>query len=221
MYVALVELSVGVASVLMASAPVFTLALAALARMEPLTARGLAGAVLAVGGIAVLSLRSFNGEVPFGYLLAAILAPILVAASTIVAKRLPRTDPVATNAVGMIVGAALLVPASLVAGETWALPQSGETWAATAWLVLAGSVGLFWCFLFVVKRWTASASAYALPLMPVVAVALAALFLDEGFGLEEAVGGLLVIAGAYLGSVGGDGRRSLAPAGLRARRTLG
>jgi drug/metabolite transporter (DMT)-like permease len=201
MYVALVELSVGVASVLMASVPVFALALAALQRLEALTVRGLAGGALAIAGIAVLSARSLGGDIPLRYLLAGLVAPIVVAQAAIVAKRFPRTDPVATNAVGMLVGAALLGAASLVAREAWTLPQAGATWAATAWLVVGGSVGLFWLFLFVVQRWTASASTYAVPLMPVVAVALAAVLTGEAVGPLEAAGGVLVIAGAYVGAL--------------------
>jgi drug/metabolite transporter (DMT)-like permease len=199
LYVSMVELSVGVASVLMAAVPVLTLALGALQRLEPFTLRGLAGGALAIGGIAVLSARTLGGDVPLRYLLAAIVAPVVVAQSTIVAKRFPRTDPVATNAVGMLVGAALLVVSSLAAGEAWTLPREGDTLAAVAWVVVAGSVGLFWLFLFVVQRWTASASTYALPLMPVVAVALAVPIEGEAIGLPELVGGLLVIAGAYVG----------------------
>jgi drug/metabolite transporter (DMT)-like permease len=213
MYVALVELTVGVASVLMAAVPVLTLALAALQRIEPLTVRGLAGGALCLVGIAVLSAHSLGGDVPLRYLLAAIVAPVVVAESTIVVKRFPRTDPIATNAVGMLVGASLLAVASVAAGETWALPQAGATWAAAAWLVLAGSVGLFWLFLVVVKRWTASASTYAIPLMPVVAVGLAAVLLGETIELQEAVGAVLVIGAVYLGAVSaGRPRPEVAPA---------
>lgn len=201
MYIALTELSVGVASVLMATVPVLTLLLAALQRLERITGRGLVGGALAVAGIAVLSVRSLGGDIPLRYLLAAIAAPIAAAQSTVVVKRFPRTHPVATNAVGMLVGAALLAVASVAAGEAWTLPQEGATWVATAWLVVAGSVGLFWLFLFVVQRWTASATTYALPLMPVVAVALAAVLTDETIGLLEVVGGVLVIAGAYVGAL--------------------
>jgi drug/metabolite transporter (DMT)-like permease len=207
MYVALVELSVGVASVLMATVPVFTLALAALQRLEPLTVRGLAGGALAVAGIGVLSARTLGGDVPFRYLLAALVAPVVIAQAAIVAKRFPRTHPIATNAVGMLVGAAMLAVASLVAGEAWTVPRQGATWAAGAWLVAAGSVGLFWLFLFVVQRWTASASTYAVPLMPVVAVALAAGVTGEAVGPLEAAGGLLVIAGAYVGALRRERRR--------------
>ena len=217
LYIALVELSAGVASVLMATAPLFTLALAVILRMEKFTARGLVGGALAVAGIAVLSARSLDGKIALGYLLAALAAPLVVAGSTIAAKRFPRTDPIATNAVGMTVGAALLAILSLGAGESWTVPKQGSTWAATAWLVLAGSVGFFWCILFVVKRWTASVSTYVLPLMPVVAVALGALLLGEAIGPEEGAGALLVIAGAYVavlrqGRTGADAPPAAAPA---------
>lgn len=199
LYIALVELSVGVASVLMATVPVLTLVLAALQRLERFTARRLIGGALAVGGIAVLSLHSLSGDVPVGHLIAALVAPVAVAQSTIVAKRFPRTDPVATNAVGMLAGTVVLAIASVAAGESWAVPRQGETWGAAIWLALAGSVGMFWLYLVVVRRWAASAATYALPLMPVVAVALAAVLRDESIGLEEVAGGLLVIAGVYVG----------------------
>jgi drug/metabolite transporter (DMT)-like permease len=208
MYFALVELSVGVASVLMATTPIFTLLLAALIRLEPFTAAGLVGGALAVAGMALLSTRTIGGDVPFRYFLAALLAPIVVASSTIAVKHFPRTDPVATNAVGMLVGALLLAVASLAAGEAWSIPTQGETWAASVWLVLAGSVGLFWCFLFVVARWTASASVFAIPLMPVVAVALGAGLLGERLGPAELTGGVLVVLGAYVGAI----RRPRTPA---------
>jgi drug/metabolite transporter (DMT)-like permease len=211
MYSALVELTVGVASVLMATVPVFTLVLAALQRVEPLSFRGLAGGALAVAGIAVLSVHSLGGDIPLRYLLAALAAPVVIAQSTIVAKRFPRTDPIATNAVGMLAGAALLAVASLVAGESWTVPHAGRTWLAAAWLVLAGSVGLFWLFLLVVQRWTASASTYAIPLMPIVAVALAAVLTGEEVGIELAGGGVLVIAGVYVGALWRERRPAVAP----------
>ncbi|MBD0328622.1 MAG: EamA family transporter [Thermoleophilia bacterium] len=212
MYIALVELTAGVASVLMATVPVLTLLLAALQRMEPITLRGLAGGALAVAGIAVLSARSLGGDIPFRYLLAALVAPIVIAEAAIVAKRFPKTHPVGTNVVGMFVGAALLAATSLALGEAWTLPRDGATWIASAWLVAAGSVGLFWLFLFVVQRWTASASTYSLPLMPVVAIGLAAVLADEGIGWLEAAGGLLVIAGAYVGVLRRERRPAVVPA---------
>ena len=220
MYYALQGLSVGVASVLMATVPLFALALATLQGMERLSARGVLGGALAVAGIAVLSLGTLGGDVGGRHLVAALAAPVVVAQSAIVAKRFPRTDPLATNAFGMLVGAALLLVGSAAAGEAWSVPPDAATWAAAAWLVLAGSVGLFWLFLFVVQRWTASATTYALPLMPVVAVALAALLLGDAVGLAEAVGAVLVIAGAYVGAITAERRDPEAPAAASSPRVI-
>jgi drug/metabolite transporter (DMT)-like permease len=212
LYVALVELSVGVASVLMASVPILTVVLAALQRLEPLTARGLLGGALVIAGIGVLSVRSVGGDEPLGYLLAALLAPLVVAQSTIVAKRFPGTHPVSTNAVGMLVGGGLLAVASLATGEAWALPRAGATVAAAVWLVVAGSVGLFWSFLVVVQRWTASASTFVVPLMPLVALALAVGLTGEPLHREELAGAVLVLGGVYVGVLRGDRReQAVAP----------
>ena len=204
LYIALVELSAGVGSVLMATVPLLTLALAVLQRMERFTARGLAGGVLAIGGIAVLSVHSLGGDVPFRYLLAALVAPLAVAQSTIVVKRFPRADPIATNAVGMLAGTALLTSASLAWGESWTVPQARDTWLAVAWLVVVGSVAMFWLLLLIVRRWTASATSYVLPLMPIVAVALDAGLNGETVGLEVIAAGLLVIVGVYVGALRGS-----------------
>lgn len=47
------------------------------------------------------------------------------------------------NAVGMLVGAVLLLAFSAMAGEAWQLPTQPEVVAAVAYLVTLGSVGLF------------------------------------------------------------------------------
>lgn len=57
-------------------------------------------------------------------------------------------------------------------------------------------MSLFWLFLHVIEKWTASAAAYVLALMPVVAVTLAALIADEPITIQLVAGGLLLIAAA-------------------------
>ena len=68
---------------------------------------------------------------------------------------------------------------SVVIGEPHALPSQGATWAAIAYLVSIGTVGVFLLFLFVLQRWQASAVAYIFVLAPFVSVGLAAGFLGE------------------------------------------
>ncbi|MDQ3734547.1 MAG: EamA family transporter, partial [Actinomycetota bacterium] len=183
-YFALLEISIGMSAVIMATVPLFTLILAVLHGQERFTGRGIVGGFLAVAGIGVLSLNSLEADVPLLYVLAAVLGAVAVAESTVVVKGFPRAHPVTTNGVGMVAGALLLWIASVVAAESWIVPEQARTWASLGWLVIAGSVALFYLALFVIGRWTASASAYILTLMPVVAVALGALLADEPITLE-------------------------------------
>jgi drug/metabolite transporter (DMT)-like permease len=201
LYFALLEISIGMSAVIMATVPLFTLILAVLHGQERFTTRGLVGGVLAVTGIGVLSLNSLEADVPLLYVLAAVLGAVAVAESTVLVKGFPRAHPVTTNGVGMVAGALLLWIASVVAAESWIVPEQARTWASLGWLVVAGSVGLFYLALFVIGRWTASASAYVLTLMPVVAVALGALLADEPITPEVVGGTALVLLAVYVGAI--------------------
>jgi drug/metabolite transporter (DMT)-like permease len=206
LYYALVGLAAGTTSVIVAAVPLFTLLIAVAARQERLTARGLIGGCLAVAGIAILSLGTLEGGLGRHYLVAAILGSVAAAGSSVVAKGLPDVHPVNMNALGMLAGTAFLAVGSLALGESWALPRSAATWIAVAWLVLLGSVALFQLFLYVIHRWTASAAAYAVTGMPVVAVGLGALMLDQPITLPVIVGGAMVMVAVYVGAISGAGR---------------
>lgn len=201
LYFALVGLAAGTASVLVASVPLMTLILAVAHGQERFSLRGVVGGLLAIVGIAILSASSLGGDLRPIYVVAALVGVIAIAESSVLVKGFPRAHPVTTNAIGMVTGTIFLAPMSLILGESWTVPEETQTWVVLAWLVLAGSVGLFVLFLFVIARWTASASVYALTLMPVVAVALGALLADEPVTIELVVGGLIVLAGVYVGAL--------------------
>jgi len=128
-------------------------------------------------------------------------AAVAAAEAGVVVKGFPRGHPLSTNAVGMTAGALLLWIASVFAAESWTVPQQGRTWVALAWLVLAGSVALFYLVLFVIARWTASATAYSLTLMPVVAVVLGAVLAGEPITAEVVAGTVLVMLAVYVGAI--------------------
>jgi drug/metabolite transporter (DMT)-like permease len=201
LYFALLELSAGMAAVIMAMVPLFTLVLAVGHGQERLTAAGVIGGLLAVAGVAVLSLRSLDGQLRFISVVAAVGAAAAASESAVVVKGFPRPHPVTTNAVGMIAGALLLWVVSAVASEPWTVPNLAQTWAALGWLVIAGSVGLFYLFVFVIGHWKASATAYALTLMPVVAVTLGAVLAGELITPEVVVGAALVVVAVYVGAI--------------------
>ena len=111
--------------------------------------------------------------------------------------------PIATNAVGMLVGGLMLLALSLVVGESHSLPRTTVTGVAVVYLCVIGSIGLFGLFLAMLRRWTASASSYALVAMPLVAIALGAVVRGETITPVFVVGGALVAVGVYVGALSG------------------
>ncbi len=56
-------------------------------------------------------------------------------------------------------------------------------------------------YLFVLARWSASRTTYGFLIIPVVTVALSAWLDDEKVGLGLVLGGVLVLAGVYVGAL--------------------
>jgi uncharacterized membrane protein len=191
-YWGLVHVPAGQAAVIGALLPLVTLFLAIAQGLERLGWRALAGGVVAVAGVALVSGEQVRGDVPLVSVLALLAGIVCGAEASIIVKRLPPSDPVATNAVAMTVGAVVLLALSAVSGETRTLPVEGATWVAFAYLVSFGTVGVFLLFLFILTRWQASAVSYLFVLAPFVSVALAAWLLGEEVTLVTAVGALLV-----------------------------
>ena len=206
MYVALLGISAGTTSTVLACVPLITLVLAVIHRQERFTVHGVVGGLFAVAGITVMSVRGLGAELPILSLLAAVGGAFAFAESGVVVKGFPKSHPITTNAVGMAVGAVALFMGSAVSGEAWTVPQEARTWLVLVWLVVGGSIGLFGLFVFVIKRWTASASAYAITLMPVISVTLGAVLADETITPEVIAGGALVVFGVYAGAL--SARRS-------------
>jgi drug/metabolite transporter (DMT)-like permease len=200
-YYALVEIHAGVGQTLLALVPLATLLLAVLQRQEHLRLAALVGTVLSLVGIGVVSGLSDSGSVPVLSLLAVLGAVLCFAEGTVLARRFPSVHPVTANAVGMAVGAAILVVLALVFGDAIEVPERGATWLALAYLVVLGSGPVFVLYLFVVRRWSASRAAYDFVVIPLVTIVLSAWIDDEPIGAGLIVGGLLVLAGVYVGAL--------------------
>ncbi|CAN5651057.1 hypothetical protein BH18ACT13_BH18ACT13_13420 [soil metagenome] len=181
--------------------PLATLLLAVLQRQERFRVIALVGAIVGLGGIVVMSRTSLPESVPLLSLLAAVASALCVAQAAVFLRFFPRAHPVTMNALGMATGAVLLLAGSLLAGELHPLPRDGETLAALVYLIVVGSVLVFVLYLFVLARWSASRTTYGLLIIPVVTVALSAWLDDEKVGLGLVLGGVLVLAGVYVGAL--------------------
>lgn len=211
------EVPAGLGGTIMASVPLLTVMLAAAHRLEPLRLRAIIGAVVAFAGIAVMSSGALAGDVSAVSVLAIVVAATAAAESGIVLKLLSSAHPVVTNAIGMSVGATLLLLLSLIVGESWNAPTSPSVWAALIYLAIA-SPFLFMLIVYVIQRWTATGASYQFVLFPIVSVIGGALLLGEDVTSSLLLGAPLVLVGVYIGalatdraseaSVSADGERS-------------
>ena len=121
-YWALVRVTAGTATVVLALVPLVTLLLASAHGFERLSRRAVAGSLLAVVGITWIAIGP--GEVTLALLplLALVVAMVCVGESVIVSKMISANHPAITNAVSLTVGALTLLGMSALTGEQWALP---------------------------------------------------------------------------------------------------
>jgi drug/metabolite transporter (DMT)-like permease len=89
----------------------------------------------------------------------------------------------------------------LLTGERWVLPTQQDTWAAMVYLVLAGSVAVFWLYVFVLRRWTASAASFEFLLIPLATIPFSAVLTHEVITPVMLLGGAVILAGVYFGAL--------------------
>lgn len=200
-YWGLQRVPAGLAAVVMASAPLFTFGLARLHGQEEFRWRPLVGGLVALAGITFVFSRSVSTDVPLTSLLAIVATAICFAEASVVVKQFPKSHPITTNALGMLTGAIVLGVLSFGFGEPHPAPVLPATWVALAYLVLLGSTTAFVLFLFLLKHWSATAVAYQFVLFPLVAVTVSALLEGTVVSPSFVLGGLVVLAGVYMGVV--------------------
>lgn len=205
LYWGLLRVQAGMTQVLLASVPLLTFLFAIAHRQEAFRWRTLAGALLAVGGIALVFLEHLRANVPLVYILAIILGAACFAEANVVIKDFPMGHPISTNVVGMASGALILFVISLIFREIPVVPLHATTWISLAYLILFGSCAVFILSLFVLKRWTAFAVSYTFVLMPFITILASAWLTGEKLSPALFAGAALVIAGVYVGVLGANG----------------
>jgi drug/metabolite transporter (DMT)-like permease len=191
----------GMAQVLLALTPLLTLVVAILYRQETFRWRALAGGLLALTGIALVFREQILLNVPVLSLLAILLASLSIAVASVIIKGFPSTHPVTTNAIAMASGSLVFAAMMLISREMPVLPVRTDTWLAQIYLIVIGSCVVFGMMLFVLKRWSASATAYGMVVMPFVTIAASSWLTGETITPVFAVGAALVLLGVYVGAL--------------------
>lgn len=188
----------GLTSVIYATIPISTALFAWGLGLERPTALKLGGALVALGGVAIIFSGEITGRLPALPLAAVLFAATCAALSGVVLKRGPRQSPVGANAVGALVGFAVCLVASLLAGEPHALPSSPRAVLPILYLTVAGSLVAFGLYAWLVNHWKVTRISFISVVVPLVAVTLGAAFRHERLTAADGMGSLLVMAGLLL-----------------------
>lgn len=193
----------GLASLLFAAMPLFTALIAdRVLPGERLTSARLTGIVVGLVGVAVVCVGGLDPSLGWEAVpgsAAVLLAALLFSAGVVWLKRSgARAHPFVTVAVQSMVGAALLLPVSMVLEPEpigrLDLPAVG----LYAYLVLVMSCFTQSVYVWLIKRVDATRIAYISCVVPVIAVAAGALVLSEPVTWALVAGGAGVVAGLYL-----------------------
>lgn len=196
---ALIYLPAGINSLLANSSPLMIALVSVPVLQERLSRRALAGLVLGFAGVVLIALRGGAGAAalePVGVALSLTAAALWAAYTAIGRRVLPGQDPLAMGAATCLVGVVPLGLLVLFEGATDRL--LGLSPAVAVQLVWCGVVatGLtLTAWVYALKRMPAASVASFQYLIPLFALVIAAILLDEQLTPSVLFGALLVVGG--------------------------
>jgi drug/metabolite transporter (DMT)-like permease len=194
--------SVAHSAFLLALTPILVLVLAAITRVEPITARKAAGMALAVAGVVILNLfPPAAGPRPsaLGDLFI-FLAGLMFALFTVAGKRATaRHTSVTVNAFAYVGGALALAPVTLWQAVPFSFASvSLAGWLSLAYMAVFPSVVCYLIYYYALTHIPASRVAAFSYLQPVLATVLGVLALGERVTPPLVLGGAIIFSGVYL-----------------------
>jgi drug/metabolite transporter (DMT)-like permease len=189
----------GVAALLVGTIPLWFAILARVAFGDRLGRRATIGLILGFAGLALLvDPTGHGGAKPLGAFAIAFGA-FAWAAGSLWSQRLPLPDDtLLAAAMGMIAGGTLLALVSAVGGELDDARFTWEALAATAYMIVVGSLIGFSAYVWLLKVAPASTVSTYAYVNPVIAVVLGWAFNDEVITARTLVAGAAIIVGVAL-----------------------
>jgi drug/metabolite transporter (DMT)-like permease len=188
----------GIAAVLYATVPLSTALIAAALGVERLVPRKLIAAVVAIVGVAIIFAGELKLDVPIEGLVAVFLAATAASLSSVFLKRAPQPSAIAANAVGAGIGAVVCLVVSVVIGEDHTLPSTVSGWWPIVYLTIAGSLGAYVLYTWLVQHWPVTNASMVGVVVPVIAVILGAVAKQEQRSTESYVGAVVVLAAVLI-----------------------
>jgi drug/metabolite transporter (DMT)-like permease len=192
----------GTASLLIASAPVYSLVISSRVLGEDVPGRRWLGLAIALAGSVVVAVSGGHGLAIGAGAIAVFGAAIVQGVYHVAQRPLLRThSPIEVATYGMVAGLVMLLPA-VPAAVGDAVHSSARSLLAVAFLALGPSALGFVTWAAAVGRLHVSRPALALYVVPVIAIGVAYVWLGEVPTFVAVVGGAISLVGVAVGTFG-------------------
>lgn len=192
------EIESGLAAILTAAAPIFTVIVAGLwLKDEPLTRLKLLGAILGLAGVALLIGPSALGGLESSLLaqLAVLGAALSYAVAGVYARRFPRMniDPIVAAAGQLLMSSLIMIPLALMFEAPQQLVESSaNVWIAVGLMAVFSTAFAYILYFRLLASSGATNAILVTLLIPVTAILLGAIILDERLHWLHFVGMLVI-----------------------------
>lgn len=187
----------GVASILDATVPLFTIVIAHLAlRDDKITLPKVLGLLIGFAGVIVLMSKNIgSGANSMLGELAVIVASVFYAFSAVYARRFTEDTPgIVRSAAPLLSATAIMWLATLAVESPVQIPQLPLTWTALIWLGVLGSGLAFVLLYYLIHQIGPTRASMVTYLFPLGGVLLGVVFLDEQLTWQVATGAALILA---------------------------
>lgn len=188
----------GISAVLFATVPLSTALLAAVFGVERLVTRKLIAAIVAITGVAVIFAGELGVAVPFAGLATIFGAATAAALANVLLKQAPKQQVIPLNAIGTAVGAVFCLIASTLLGESHALPATTAGWFPIIYLTIAGSLGAFVLWTWLVTHWSVGNASLVGVIVPCIAVVIGGIVKGEQPAPLTYIGAAIVISAVLI-----------------------
>ncbi|NDJ78723.1 MAG: DMT family transporter [Chloroflexi bacterium] len=195
------DIDSGLATVLNATVPLFTLVIAHMALAdERITPQKAAGLLVGFVGVALLASRDTESSSPntISGQLAVLGAALCYATSAVVIRRyLRQVDPFVIAGHSLAVGWVAITTVTLVVVHPFPSPADlgPDAVAAVITLALLNTMVAYFLFYHLMDQWGATRTTLVTYVMPPVGLTLGAVFLDEAVDWQIVVGAALILGG--------------------------
>jgi len=203
-YWAEVQISSGLTAVLFSTMPLMTALLSAFwTRTETLSVRKITGILVGVAGTALLFWPEGRlDRLQVLGMLSALAGSLCAATNLVTMKKYGRhTDPWTLNFFGMGIGAVCLLVMSAALERWTSVEWTRSNVLALGYLAVFGSVVAFWAYYALIKQLEATLVSLSTLIIPIVALALGRLILNEAVTPAAVAGIVTILAGVGIAIV--------------------